>query len=143
MTKRFVQFTAILLILVLHIGGILNVYASIATVQRQAVLEIQKPLLPARQSVTSVVDAKLEFNKEKKTQHPVDEGAYEKVEESDANRAAESNVPVPLFAAVLQQTITFSLFSLLYNSKQVNTSDRQLLTCFDNEKFILYQDFRI
>lgn len=143
MTKRVVQFIAILLILVLHIGGVLNVYASIASPQKQTPNLYGQKLQVSNQETPETTDADFHLNKGKKTQHPLDEGAYEKVEESDSSRLAESNFPFPLLADLLQQTITFSLFPLLYNNKQLNESTEQHFTCFDGEMFILYQDFRI
>lgn len=143
MTKRIVQFIATLLILVLHIGGLLNLYASVATVQKPSFVLQNRQFHLANHTIVDKTDGKLQLHRGKSSLHHIDEGAYEKVEESDSNRLAESNFPAPLFTDLLQQTITFSLYSILYNNKQLSESTEFLTTCFDGEKFILYQDFRI
>ncbi|WP_133638554.1 hypothetical protein [Sphingobacterium paludis] len=91
----------------------------------------------------SVNTASFHWEKGKKKPHHIDDRAVEKTEESDVKQSnTNDGLSFPLVADLLYKNIRFGLFSLLYNSKSAPL-DVVLFTCYDSERFILLQHFRI
>ncbi|KGE15994.1 hypothetical protein [Sphingobacterium deserti] len=142
MYKRIVQFISVLSLLILVVGGVWSLCTGMIKNQQfsrsTAICHVNLGNHAAKSSVD------LHWEKTKELQQRADDRAIEKPEESDAkpstNNAEHSH---PILADLLYKNITFSLFSLLYNSKSFPLDTGLLITCYDSERIVFLQHFRI
>ena len=142
MYKRIVQYIAALLLSILVIGGIWALSQRIIHNQNFTSSFTTYHVKVGSNVAKSSVD--LHWEKRKELQQRVDDRAIEKPEENDAKPSTDSEGhSLPIVADLLYENITFSLFSLLYNSKSFPLGSALLITCYDSERIIFLQHFRI
>ncbi|GHE23368.1 hypothetical protein [Sphingobacterium griseoflavum] len=143
MHNRIAQFISVLSLAILLIGGVLGIFSGTSKYTRS--LQAFQQLFETRHhSHSDKVAIDHRWEQQHKNQHTHDSRAIEKPEESDLKPStANENLASPLLALLLHKDIAFSLFSLLYNNKPTAAHSALLITCFDSERFMLFQDFRI
>jgi len=142
MFKRVAQFIAILSFSMLVVTGVLQICIGMPT--NSSVTSTKIKLSPFRPNTAQHTDVGLHWEKGKQLQQHVDDRTLEKPEESDAKPSNnKDNLSFPLLADLLHKHITFSLFSTLYNNQRFAHQSDILITCYDSERFIFHQHFRI
>ncbi|GEM_PF-1800889 len=142
MFKRVAQFIAVLSFSMLVIAGVLQICIGMPT--NDSVVSTRIQLSLRRPDAPQHINVGLHWEKGKELQQRVDDRALEKPEESDTKPSNnKDDLSFPLLEDLLHKHITFSLFSILYNNQPFAHESDILITCYDSERFIFHQHFRI